>query len=286
MKISPFQISKLSTHNAHTPSVQLPNYEITTLSHRTHMKILQFKSAQKEKFNNLIAYHILTLLDFIPCVCEISSFYVHWWENLIPSLIFGFRRVRIYFSPVDITQHSMFFACTHRRRRLLQFNYSLSREISFWKRSRHAFKHEIPKNCDMWRAIIRKKTHEKKSHMQNGQFASNLRRCVLLKATHMDNQKNFSYLMLRVKKKLSDALQSRLWIGKKVHHLLSGDNKAIFLTEKSITANWIENISMCVTPHIIFWSDFRGGLRKQFSLEFSFANEGLNCISMGSIIMT
>lgn len=134
----------------------------------------------------------------------------------------------------------------------------------------------------MWRAIIRKKTHEKKSRMQNGQFA-------LLKATHMDNQKNFSYLMLRVKKKLSDALQSRLWIGKKVHHLLSGDNKAIFLTEKSITANWIENISMCVTPHIIFWSDFRGGLRKQFSLEFSFANEGfklhLNGVNYNDVTM-
>lgn len=44
----------------------------------------------------------------------------------------------------------------------------------------------------------------------------------------MDNQKNFSYLLLRVEKIVltADALQSRL--AKKVHPLLSGDNKAIF----------------------------------------------------------
>lgn len=111
-KLSPFQTSKFSTHNAHTPSVQLPNYEITTLSHHTHMKILQFKSAQKEKFNNLIAYHILTLLDFIPCVwdlfflCELMGKFNSLFDFWLPTR-------KDLFSPVDITQHSMFVACAH-----------------------------------------------------------------------------------------------------------------------------------------------------------------------------
>lgn len=119
--------------------------------------------------------------------------------------------------------------------------------------------------------------------MQNEQFASNLRRCMLLKATHMDNQKNFSYLMLRVEKiaKSSSGKGSSSSLRRQQSNFF--DRKVYY-----IKLNW-EYLYVWLA-HIIFWSDFgEKWFEKAIFVGISLANEGfklyLNGVNYNDVTM-
>lgn len=231
-------------------------------SHHTHMKILQFKSAQKEKFNNLIAYHILTLLDFLSSVLVKSSnrslflLCESWWENLIPSLIFG---VRIYF-----------FSRRHNTACLLRAHTDDVDDscnlIIVWvekfpfekKRSRHAFKHEIPKNCDMWRAIIRKKHSWGKFSHAKWTICKQFVTIDVIKSNSHGQSKEFLLFTVEGGKNCPYCRRITKSSSEKGSSSSLRRQQSNFLTVKSITLNWIENISMCDSSHnILKWFQWK-----------------------------